>query len=413
MRRREPLDPVVERQLDALEAAVSGAPRADPTLTALVEDVRAVAPRPSAEARARLDARVEACFEGRTERSRVTPRVGRFPFGIAWPRRALVPAVGVAAAALVALVVALGTGGGAVDEAVTGGGSAGGSGAVTEVAPSDSGAVRDSAPAAKSAPPDQASGISGAATPAPPSVGTAPGVAAPGAPVPAPGRRIERSVRLELGARPGRFDAVTDAVVRSTQRAGGYVASSGVARDGTRGTASFVLRIPAARLDAAVADLSRLAHVRAIEQATQDLTGAYDGTAGRLRDARTQRRALVAAVATATGDDASRLRSRLATATARVKRLERALRALRTRTTYATVDLAVIASRRAAAAPGRDGRWTPADAWHDARRGLEVAAGVLILVLAFALPIALIGSLAAFGAGAIRRRRRDAALDTA
>ncbi|MEA2319958.1 MAG: hypothetical protein QOD44_4147, partial [Solirubrobacteraceae bacterium] len=84
------------------------------------------------------------------------------------------------------------------------------------------------------------------------------------------------------------------------------------------------------------------------------------------------------------------------------------------RTAYATVDLAVIEARRSAGAgSGSDGRWTPADAWHDARRGLELAAGVLIIVLALGLPIALAGSLAAVAAGAVRRRRRDAALDAA
>jgi hypothetical protein len=415
MRRHEPLDPAVERRLDALEAAMSGAPHADPVLSALVEDVRAVAPRPSLEARARLDARAEAGFEGGAGRSRRLRPLSPLRLRAGWPPRArsLMPAAGVAAAALIALVVALGGGDGAVDRDVTGGGAASGPGAVTEVAPADSGPARDSAPATKAAPSDQAGGGSGSAAPAPPSVAPAPGVAAPAAPVQPTGRRVERSVRLELGARAGRFEAVTDAVVRTTQRAGGHVASSGVARDGTRGTASFVLRIPSARVDTAVAVLSRLAHVRSIDQATQDLTGAFDGTAGRLRDARTQRRALVAAVATASGDDATRLRGRLAAATARVTRLERAMQALRGRTAYATVDLSVIEARRATAAPGRDGRWTPADAWDDARRGLEIAAGVLIIVLAIGLPIALVGSLATVAAGALRRRRRDAALDAA
>jgi hypothetical protein len=376
-----------------------------------VQDVRAVAPRPAPDARARLDARAGAGFEVHDTSRRIpTARRLRLASGRLPRPRVLMPAAGIAAAALVALTVALGVHDGAPDQSVTGGRAAG-TGPATELAPPDSVAGGDSGPATKPAPSDQATGIPGAATPSPPAANAAPGVAAP---APAAGRRIERSVRLELGARAGRFGAVTDAVVRATQRAGGYVASSGVARDGSRGTASFVLRIPVARLDGAIADLSRLAHVRAIEQATQDLTGAYDGASGRLRDARAQRRALVAAVATATGDEAARLRARLATATARVTRLERAVRALRARTAYATVDLAVIEARRSAGAgSGSDGRWTPADAWHDARRGLELAAGLLIIVLALGLPIALAGSLAAVAAGAVRRRRRDAALDAA
>jgi hypothetical protein len=240
-----------------------------------------------------------------------------------------------------------------------------------------------------------------------PPAGTAP--VAPS--VAAPGRRVERTVRLDLGARADRFDAVTDGVVRATQQAGGFVADSQIRREGGRGTATFVLRIPAARLDAAISGLSRLAHVRAIEQGATDLTGATDGTAARLADARTRRRALVAALATASGARAARLRGRLAGARARERSLDRALRALRARTAYATVDLTVTAPRGQAAAPAAKGRWTPADAWRDARRALEVGAGVLILVLAVVLPLALVGGLGAAAAGAVRRRRREAALD--
>jgi hypothetical protein len=240
-----------------------------------------------------------------------------------------------------------------------------------------------------------------------PPAGTAP--ATPG--LAAPGRRVERTVRLDLGARADRFDSVTDGVVHATQQAGGFVADSRIRREDGRGTATFVLRIPAARLDTAIAGLSRLAHVRAIEQGATDLTGATDGTAARLRDARTRRRALVAALATASGARAARLRGRLADARARERSLDRALRALRARTAYATVDVTVTAPRRQGAAPAAKGRWTPADAWRDARRALEVGAGVLILVLAVVLPLALVGGLGAAAAGAVRRRRREAALD--
>ena len=215
---------------------------------------------------------------------------------------------------------------------------------------------------------------------------------------------------LALGTTDGRFDAVTDGVVRATQRAGGFVSDSQVRRTGSRGTATFVLRIPAARLDAAVADLSRLAHVRSIEQAATDLTGATDGTAARLRDARTQRRAIVAALATASSARADRLRARLRTVTAHVRALERSLRTLRARTTYATVDLTVTAARRHAAAPGGDGRWTPADAWRAARRALEVAAGAAIVLLALGLPLALLAGAAALAGRSLRRRRREGAL---
>ena len=421
MRRHEPLDPVVERELEELEAALSGAPGADPVLVALARDVRAVAPRPDVPARAELDARVEAGFPRAAGPAR---RLWRGAGTRSW-RRVLVPVGGVLAAALAALVVTLNapdrgaeeSGGTAsrpavTDEAAPRESSPSTGSDRTDAAPSQSGAPSD--PGAAPGGSDDSAGA-GAAPPVSDRQAQAPTTSAPAVPLapPAPGRRIERNVRLELGARADRFDSVTDRVVRTTQRAGGHVAGSQITRDGGRGLASFVLRIPAGRLDAAVADLSRLAHVRSIEQATQDLTGAYDGTTSRLRDARTRRRALVAALATASGNEAARLRGRLSGATARVRRLEREQRALRTRTSFATVDLTVAARRSAAAASASDGRWTLADAWGDARRGLEIVAGVLIIVAAFALPLALIVAPAALALAALRRRRRETALDAA
>jgi Domain of unknown function (DUF4349) len=395
MRRAEPLDPAVLAELQALDAALAGEPGADAELSALVRDVRAVAPAPDPAFRAALDERVRTGFP-RPPRRR---DAWRARLGV---RRALIPA-GALAAALLALVVVLGvTSGGDEDRLGDGGGS------VSEIAPQ----ARQEAPAGVAAP-DVAADDAGAGAAAP-STG-APSTAAPALPAaPAsPVRRVERSTRLELGARADRFELVTDRVVRTTQRHGGHVAGSQIGRAGSQGTASFVLRVPTAELDATVADLSRLAHVRSIEQATQDLTGAYDGTTARLRDARTRRRALVAALATAEGATADRLRARLSDATARVRRLERSLAALRARTSLATIDLTVTAAASGAATPPGDDRWTPGDAWRDARRGLEIAAGVLVLALAFLLPLALAGGAATLGARALRRRRRDAALDAA
>jgi hypothetical protein len=388
MRRPEPLDPTIERELLALDAALAGATDADAELAALVCDVRATAPPFGGAARAALDERAANGFAGE--------RPARPPMALRLRARVLVPTLGAVAAALLALVF------------------------VVRARDTDEGAnrpaaveqsARDSSSSGSAA--GSSSATPGVAAPAPGVAAAPPGVAAP-APAPAPARRVERAVTLSLRATAERFDSVTDGVVRTTQRFGGFVADSQVRRTGTRGTATFALRIPAARLDAAVADLSRLAHVRSIEQSTADLTGVTDGTAARLRDARTQRRALVAAMATASGARAARLRARFDRVSARVRALDRSLRALRARTAYATVALSVTAPRRAAAAPGRgDGRWTPADAWHDARRGLEIAAGVAIVALAFVLPLTLVGALAALAAGALRRRRREAALDAA
>ena len=340
---------------------MTGLEQLDPELE---RELRALAPRPQHDFRARLDARVDAGFPRPARRRRLhLPSL-----------RLALPVAGTAVAAVVAIALVLGRNG---DERPM---SVGAPGAAVQ----------------REAAAPQADAGAGATAPAPKSV----------APAPA-GRRVERSARLELGAPAGRFQAVTDSVVRTTQRYDGFVATSQIGRDSGGGTASFLLRIPASRLDEAVADLSRLGSVRSIEGSTQDLTGTYDATSARLDDARTQRRAIVAKLATATGAEADRLRARLADATARVARLERTQRELRTRTSYATVDVTVVGARGGAVASPGDGPWTPGDAWRDARRGLEVAAGILIVVASFAVPLGLLAWLALW----LRRRRRDAVLD--
>jgi Domain of unknown function (DUF4349) len=409
MRRPEPLDPVVERDLALLDAALAGAPDADAELAALVRDVRAEAPRPAAAFRSALDARVATGFPPAPTREATAghaARPGRRLREVLRPR-ILVPALGVVAAALLALVVVTGPIGGTGEQGSPGApaGPAAGAGSGSGGAGAPEGGSADSA-ASKAAPPVAADQAAPSAAPAPPALAT-PTTVAPAA----PGRKVERTVSVDLGTAAGRFDDVTDAVVRTTQRAGGFVADSRIRRAGSRGTATFVLRIPSTRLDAAIADLSRLAHVRSIEQGATDLTGATDGTAARLRDTQTRRRALVAALATASGARAARLRDRLADTRARERSLDRALRSLRARTAYATVDLTVTATRAQAAAPPRDDRFTPGDALRDAGRALEVAAGVAILALAVGLPLALLGGVGFATAGALRRRRREAALD--
>lgn len=373
MRRREPtLDPAVAAELEALEAALAGDPAAEPELAALVRDVRAEAPAMEQSFRARLDQRVERDF------ARARPR-RRFAL------RPLIPALGVAGCVLAAIVaIALTSGGGANDSA---GSSVGGAG-VVGAAPAPS----ESSDAAKS---------SGG--------GSSSALAAPPAAAPARQRRVERSTRLELSTTD--VQKATDGVVRATQAAGGFVQSSQVATGDGRSTASFVLRVPTSRLDDALARLSKLGHVKSLQQSADDITGAYDGASGRLAEARAERRGLLRALARATtAQQISSLRARVADNRRALQRYQRDFNAIRNRANLATVGVEVTsAPRKHAAAPGH-GSWTPGDAAHDALRVLEVSAGVALIALAVLVPLTLLGAAGGFAAVTLRRRRREAAL---
>jgi hypothetical protein len=386
MRRHEPtLDPAVAAELEALEAALAGDPAAEPELAALVRDVRAEAPAMAPAFRARLDDRVADDFAKAPRKARPSRR------------RALMPAFGVAGCVLAALVaVVLGAGGGSNDNASSSRSSG------TAAPPA---AQEQSSDAAKSSGGSASSGGSGSAS--------SPALAAP-APrpaAPAQQRRVERSTRLELTTTD--VQAASDGVVRATQASGGFVQSSQVATGDGRSTASFVLRVPTSRLDDALARLSKLGHVRSLQQSADDITNAYNGASTRLAEARAERRGLLRALSKATtAQEISSLRARIADNRRALQRYQREFDAVRNRANYATIGVEVTGVARKHAAVPSGGSWTPGDAAHDAVRVLEVSAGVALIALAVLVPLTLVGAAGGFAAVALRRRRREAALSS-
>jgi Domain of unknown function (DUF4349) len=389
MRRREtPLDPAVAAELEGLEAALAGDPAAEPELAALVRDVRMEAPAMSPAFRAQLDERVASGFARGASGARRGggPRTGRFAGAL--DRRRLLPALGVAGCLLAALVAVALIGGRSGDHP-----SAGGGVAATQAAP----AARDSA------------GAGGGAAPstelAAPSTKAAPSPAAPQA---NGGRHVERSTSLELTTSD--VQRTADGIVRATQAAGGYVQLSQVRTGDGNGGATFVLRVPTAKLDDALASLSKLGHVRSMQQSVTDITGAYDSAQSRLADARAERRGLLRALAKATtSQEIASLKARIADNRRELNRLQAEFDAVRRRANYATIQVEVVGrARKQPAAPG--GSWDPGDAAHDALRVLEVAAGVVLVGLAVLVPLAILGIGGGLAAGAWRRRRREAAL---
>jgi Domain of unknown function (DUF4349) len=355
--RTEPLDPLVQADLEELERALAGEPS---RYTQLVADVRAERPQMRPDLAARLDARVDAA---RTARKR--------PSWLAWS-----PAVGALAAVVIALIV-------------VGGGGGGGSGSSS--APSGGGKV-----AAQSAPADSAAGESRTAAPA-----------APQALSPA-GRKVERNTQLQLSTSRDDVQLVADNVIATTQRFGGIVDSSQISTSDSEASAVFAVRIPTARLDDAVAALSKLAHVASLSEGSTDITGSFVSVADRLKDARAERRALLKALGRATTtQEVDAIKARLRDNRSQIAALKGELNALRRRANLARVDVTVAGNGKKSSG----GAWTPGDAANDALRVLEVTAGVLLIAFAVALPLAALGGAAGLVARSTRRRRREGALD--
>lgn len=395
MRRRTALDPAVAAELEALDAALAGDP-ADAELTLVVAEARASAPRMSPAFAARLEAAVDEGFA--TSSSSPSPARPARP---AWLRRPpLMPALGGLAAVLLALAVTVS----AID-----GGSRGDDGAIP--ISSSPGSAESTAGAGVVADRDASAKDATASVAAPQ------GVVAPAAGQTAADlaqRRVQRAADLTISTPIAELQDTSDAVVRTADRLGGYVQRSDVSAGGRRGQATFDLRIPADRLDEALATLSRLGHVRARTQQSEDITARFTSARSRLHDARAERQALLRALATATtSQEIESLQARLDIQRSRIAAAKGDLFAARRAADLARVGVTVLGVSGGDESGGGAGGgepWTPARALDDAVDVLSVAAGVLIVGLAGAIPAALLALLAALAWRVHRRRSRELAL---
>jgi hypothetical protein len=349
-----------------------------PDLETLLRDVR---PAPDPVWAQKLDKRVAARFPGPVPAWKRTLRALRAHVA------ALTMVTASAAAVLLVLVVV-------VKNADFTSGSSDDMGATTSA-----GSVPESSDSAKSA-----GGSSEAA--AVPQVTSATGSA------PARGRAVISNATLTLTTRPGEVASMTDRAIRITDTLGGYVQSSTTNLRGSTAGAELTLKLPSGKLDAGIAQLSKLGHVSSRSQQAEDVTDQRTSLEAAVRDARADREGLRARLAKATTDkERSRLRALLDRASRRVTARERDVAQLSQATSYATVDLS-IKGRREASAPVPAGRWTPGDALKDAGRVLEVIAGVLVIALAILLPLGILAGLAAYANRGLRSRRRERALET-
>lgn len=433
MRRRDRAsDPDAARELAAIDAALAGGPvgPGEADLARLATLLVAERPAADPEFRAALDDRVASRFAGaRADALRTraeargdganstTARPPRPPRRGLLGRIPLLPAASATGlAALVAVLVAVNVGGGGggmtSDSAVSGGSAmseapAGGAAAPDPAADQDaaappiesesSGAARDAA---------GTDGAGGGATAAPPtSAQSAPPTA----------RKVERSSTIELGAPAERVDDVAQGVLGVVARSGGIVDASTVATREGGGEARFELRIPAARLQRTLAQLSELPDARVLSRTDDalDVNQAYVSVQRKLSAAEARRTGTANALRRATDqDEIDRLSAELATLDRQIAGWERDQRALDRRVDFSRVALTVRTDERAGDEDD-DGGFTPGAAIDDAGRLLAVTAGVAVIAAAALVPLALLAACTWPLARALRRRRREQALDAA
>ena len=166
-----------------------------------------------------------------------------------------------------------------------------------------------------------------------------------------------------LAAPPREIDSAASKILQITDDLGGYVVTSRIS-SGSSG--EFELRVPERRLQTALSRLSKVGKVRERTQGSQDITGAVVNVEERLKDARTERRSLLAQLAKATTvNQTTSIRERLRLVSGQIAAAKRDLRNVKRRASYSTIAVQLLADHRSGASANDDddeSGWTPGDA---------------------------------------------------
>lgn len=427
--REMPLDPQVERELEAIDRAVAGEP-VDPDLEQLAELARALSEeRMDTEPgfAANLDQRVADGF----------PRPGRLAGShrlaelwkalTAVPPRRILARAGAAATVLVVAGVTISQSG-----EVWGGDDGG-----FDTRPPDQPVVQEepnagAEPAGRAADGRDARGnflFDGGAK-AEQATGTVDNLApnlhrtsrlghasSSAADVRPSQRKVARRVDLALSTAPERFRTAADGVLDVVRDHRGYVLRSSVSGgdpDTPRsqlGHASFTLRIPAGELSAALGDLSDLGHVVSRTDGRVDITSRFVSAQKRIAALEETRQDLLRQLAEAvTLTEQESIRRRLEIVQAQLSAAEEDLGAAQRRVQLVPVSVTIDADRALTDGDDASG-WGLGDAVDDAGKVLSVTAGVLLISVAVLGPLAILAALIWLATRGLARLRRERALD--
>jgi hypothetical protein len=228
------------------------------------------------------------------------------------------------------------------------------------------------------------------------------------------GRKIIQSAQVALSARPDRIATVAQEVFDVVGRENGVVNSSNVT-SGSGGYAEFQLSVPSSSLAPTMTALSELRDASVVSRtdSTQDVNGEFLYDTRKLADDRALRTSLLKQLQNAvTQQQVASLTAQIRDAEASIRSDEATLRRL----THSIDFSQIVVTVNAASAPvssHHSGTFTLGRAWHDAGRVLMVAAGVGLIAIAALIPVGLLAALAWWIGSALRRRRREHALDLA
>ena len=224
-------------------------------------------------------------------------------------------------------------------------------------------------------------------------------------------RLVHRSSTLTLASSPATMQAVANQIVSAAEQQGGVVANSDVNIQGQSSYASFSLQVPSGHLAPLIATLSSLASVRALTQSTTDITDGYNAETARLADSVAERAALLKKLATAaTTADATSYQQQIDALGRRIAAQHRAIDRLLNQGHTATLQVNVV--------PGPSTKHSVAagplsSAFHKALHALQEILAIALIVLAIVLPFALTALALWWSAASLRQRARERAMKAA
>jgi hypothetical protein len=225
----------------------------------------------------------------------------------------------------------------------------------------------------------------------------------------ASGRLVHSDATLTLATSPATMQGVANQIVAATEHQGGVVQTSNVNIQGSSSAASFSLQVPSGHLHILISTLSALASVRALNQNTQDITDGYNQEQARLADNVAEHAALLKKLATAaTVAQQTSIQQQLAKLQSRIAAEHRVIDRLLTQGRTAALQVTVVpgAGKRAAVGPF-------ATAFNRSLHALEEVLAIALVVLAIVLPFALTALALWWGLTVVRQRARERAMRTA
>lgn len=216
------------------------------------------------------------------------------------------------------------------------------------------------------------------------------------------GPRIVKTGRLEVEVPEGEFQERFADARSVASRYSGFVTAAATEGQDAR-TGRIVIRVPVARFDAALDDLTSLGVLRAEEVRGVDVTEEFVDLQGRLKVHTRHQRFLFRKLGqTNSIGESIRIREMLEDVQFEVERLRGQLRLLRDRSNFATIDVSMY---EVGSAPEQEEGTSPlAGAWDRALHGTETVVAAIVVGLGYLLPVLVLLLLLWLGGRQLRAR---------